>query len=293
MVSGLIGGGLLPEGIDLSGVTLPALALQTGLIVGALPSVRETGAVRRGLTLVWLHHLCITLPLGAAAFVIGVHSPLGIGVFLMAAAPPAALVPTYAEAIDLDLRATLAFVFISYLSGLVLTPALLLVVAGTTAGTDSIIVTLGVGLILPSLAGRALHRPIGRIPQNIRRAASAFLVFLITLGLGADLVASISAGSVTPELIVVTLLVLTGRTLGTGSLAARLAPRELAYEARLAGGFKNIALAAAVAAQLFGPMAALPSLLGFPFEAGYFMFIARHRARSTQAGAKTDLVGRA
>jgi len=292
MVSGLIGGGLLPEGIDLSGVTLPALALQTGLIVGALPSVRETGAVRRGLTLVWLHHLCITLPLGAAAFVIGVHSPLGIGVFLMAAAPPAALVPTYAEAIDLDLRATLAFVFISYLSGLVLTPALLLVVAGTTAGTDSIIVTLGVGLILPSLAGRALHRPIGRIPQNIRRAASAFLVFLITLGLGADLVASISAGSVTPELIVVTLLVLTGRTLGTGSLAARLAPRELAYEARLAGGFKNIALAAAVAAQLFGPTAALPSLLGFPFEAGYFMLIARHRARSTQAGAKAGLAGR-
>jgi predicted Na+-dependent transporter len=286
MLSGLGVGAVLPSEIDLSWVTLPALALQTGVTVGALPSIRRTGGVRRGLALLGLHHLCMTLPLALAALIIGVETQLGFGVFLMAAAPPAALVPTYAEAIELDVPAVLAFVFIAYAGGLLITPALLLLVAGTTAGTESIVTTLAVGLILPSLAGRALHGVIGRIPERRRRLAVAAFVFLITLGLGGDLVTSVSSGSVTLSVLGVTLLVLTGRTLGTGWLAARFAPASLRMEARLAGGYKNIALAAAVAAQLAGPVAALPALLGFPFEGAYFVLLARRRARSQKLASQ-------
>lgn len=278
MVSGVVVGALLPSGVDLSGLTLPALALQTALTVGALPPVRAMGSVRRGLSLLWLHHLCMTLPLAAAGIALGVDTALGFGVFLMAAAPPAALVPAYAEAIDLDVRAVLVFVFVAYAAGLIITPAMLLVVAGTTAGTESVLTIAAVGLILPSLAGRALHRPLNRIPQAQRRRVAAGLVFLITLGLGGDLAESITGGSLTVGFVAATLVILAARTVLTGSLAARLAAEDLRFEAQLAGGFKNIALAAAIAASLFGPVAALPSLLGFFFEAGYVVVIAHRRA---------------
>ncbi len=68
------------------------------------------------------------------------------------------------------------------------------------------------------------------------------------------------------------------RTFGTGWLARRLSPSALDHVAPFAGGFKNIALAAAVAGTLFGPAAAVPALACFPAEVAYFLMLAHSGA---------------
>jgi len=75
--------------------------------------------------------------------------------------------------------------------------------------------------------------------------------------------------------VALTLAALAARTFGTGALARWLAPSALRAEAPLASAFKNIALVAAVAGSLHGPAAALPALLAFAFELGYFVWLAR------------------
>jgi hypothetical protein len=91
----------------------------------------------------------------------------------------------------------------------------------------------------------------------------------------------LSADNVTVGGIGAIALLLVARTAGSGWIAGALSPANLASEGALAGGFKNIALSAGASAALMGSAAALPSLLAFPVEACYFMFLAQQRPPSS------------
>jgi predicted Na+-dependent transporter len=256
-------------------LALPALALQTFITVGGIPRARDRAAVHDGVRLVVLHYTVATLPMAAVAALVGLDDPLGFGLFLIAIAPPGALLPAYAARLEVDVRSMLVFVLLAYAIALVLVPVLLFLVAGTTVGVSSIAVTVGVGLIGPAVLGRLLHDRIVRVSPAIRRRTVNTMVFLICLGLGGEMVDGIRAAGVGVGGLALVGVALTLRTFGSGWVNSVLAPRRLATEAALAGGFKNVALSAAVGGALLGPVAALPGLLCFFVDTAYFLWVAR------------------
>jgi hypothetical protein len=281
ILAGLIGGALLPAiSTAVAGIAIPALGFQTLLTVGALPSLGGRGAAVRGLKLLGLHLATLTAPLAVVGVLLGLEHPLGFGVFVMAVVPPAALVPTYAEAMKLDVGSAVAFCLTSYAIALVATPAALVAAAGSSLGRGAILSVLGVGLVAPTIAGRVLHRFLMKVPTGPRQVLVAIAIFLITFSLGGDLLPALSAENVTVGGIGAIALLLVARTAGSGWIAGALSPANLGSEAALAGGFKNIALSAGASAALMGSAAALPSLLAFPVEACYFMFLAQQRPPS-------------
>jgi hypothetical protein len=284
ILAGLVGGALLPGlSTSLAGIAIPALGFQTLLTVGALPSLGGWGATRRGLRLVGLHLATLSAPLAVAGALLGLDNPLGFGVFVMAVVPPAALVPTYAEAMNLEVGPAVAFCLTSYTIALVATPAALVAAAGSSLGREVILSVLGVGLVAPTIAGRLLHRFLMRVRTATRQTLVAIAIFLITFSLGGDLLPALSADHVTPGRIGAIGLLLLARTAGSGWIAGALSPSNLTSEGSLAGGFKNIALSAGASAALMGSAAALPSLLAFPAEACYFMFLAKRRSESAES----------
>ena len=260
-------------------LAVPALGLQTLVTVGGLPRRARGVEVGPGLVLLALHHALATVPLAVVAFAIGIDEPLGFGLFLMAVAPPAALIPAYADVAEIFAGNLLAFVLGGYGLALVLTPALVYLAAGQVVGLGAIALTLGAGLIVPSLLGRLLHPRIARVPQRVRRGVVNGAVLLISFALGGGIEAGLESSSVTLGAIVLVVAVLGVRAVAGGALAARVAPAPLAAEAPFAVGFKNAALAAATGGSLMGSAAALPGLLSFPVDILYFLLLARRQAR--------------
>jgi hypothetical protein len=261
-----------------SRLSIPALAFQTFLTVGAIPRRRGSAGLSEGLTLVALHYTVATLPLVAVAAFVGLRESLGFGLFVVAIVPPAALVPALAARLEVDVRSVLVFCLSAYSISLVLTPALLLLVIGSTVGVGGIASTVGVGLIAPSVLGRLLHERIVAVPRRVRRPVVDASVFLITFGVGGDVIDGLGSAGIGMGGVILVALVVAARSFGSGWLAARLAPRRLVAEAPLAGGFKNVALAAAVGGALLGPAAALPGLLAMIVEMVYFLVLAWQRA---------------
>ena len=277
---GLVAGAGLGLDDGASRIGIPALALQTFLTVGGIPRRRGSAGVRAGLVLTGLHYTAATLPLVAVAAIVGFREPIGFGLLLVAIAPPAALIPTFAARIGADVRSVLAFCLFAYAVGLVLTPLVLFLVAGSTVGIGAIATTAGVGFVAPTVLGRLLHEQIVRVPEAWRRRIVNAAVFLICLGVGGELLGGIGAAGVGLVPVALVSLAITGRSFLSGWLVARVAPRELLEEAPFAGGFKNVALAAAVGAALGGPVAALPGLVGFVAETLYFIWLVLRSARS-------------
>ena len=283
-MGGLGAGAVVPVSESAGALAIPALAVQTFLTVGAIPR-REGGIqVGPGLALLGLHHAVVTLPTIAVVLLFGITEPLGFGIFVMAVAPPAALVPTYADIAEVDVPNVLVFCLVGYGLSLVLTPLALFAAAGTTVGIDTIALTVTAGLIAPSILARLAHPWVARVPQRVRRAMVNTTVFLICFGLGGTFAESFGSQSVAALEVALILVMIVARTFGSGWLAARLAPRRLRSEAPFVG-FKNVALAAAVGGTLLGSAAALPGLLAFPVEAAYFFALAR---RSSQAGDDSE-----
>jgi hypothetical protein len=258
---------------------VPALGLQTLLTVGALPRRQRTVDLRPGLILLGLHLALASLPLALVGLAIGLDDPLGFGLFLIAAAPPAALIPAYADVAEVPGGDLLVFVLLAYGLALVLTPALVYVAAGELVGLGPIALTLGAGLVAPAVLARVLHPQITRIPQRVRRGVVNSTVVVICFGLGGGLFKSLDSIEVTAPALGVVLIALVVRSAAGAALATRIAPLELRAEAPFAVAFKNVALAAAVGGSLVGAAAALPGLLAFPVEILYFLFLAHRRAR--------------
>ena len=259
-------------------LAVPALGVQTLLTVGALPRRERSVELRPGLILLGLQIAIGSLPLAVVALAIGLDDPLGFGLFLIAAAPPAALVPAYADVAEVPGGDLLVFVLLAYGLGLVLTPALVYLAAGEVVGLGAIAVTLGAGLVAPALLARVLHPQIARIPQRVRRGLVNTSVLAICFGLGGELLDSFGSD--------VNLLTLSAvaaalalRSAAGSALAVWVAPPDLEAEAPFAVAFKNVALAAATGGSLVGAAAALPGLLAFPVEILFFLFLAHRRAR--------------
>ena len=260
-------------------LAVPALGFQTLLTVGALPRRERSVDLRPGLTLLGLHLVLASLPLALVALAIGLDDPLGFGLFLIAAAPPAALIPAYADVAEVPGGDLLVFVLIAYALALFLTPALVYLAAGELVGLGAIALTLGAGLIAPALLARALHPQIARIPQRVRRGMVNSTVVVICFGLGGGLVDSLGSAEMSVPVLAVVLVALILRSAVGSEVATWIAPAELKTEAPFSVAFKNVALAAAAGGSLVGAVAALPGLLAFPVEILYFLFLAHRRAR--------------
>jgi hypothetical protein len=279
VIAGLgLGAALSPPG-SARALSIPALAVQTLLTVGALPRRERSAELRPALILFGLHTALASLPLALVALAIGLDDPLGFGLFVVAAAPPAALIPAYADVAEVPGRNLLVFVLLAYALGLVLTPALVYLAAGELVGVGAIALTLGAGLVAPALLARALHPQIARIPQRARRGLVNFSVLVICFGLGGEVVDSVGSAEVTAVGVAVVVAALALRSAGGAAVATRLAPEELKEEAPFAVAFKNIALAAATGGSLVGAAAALPGLVAFPVETLFFLYLAQRRAR--------------
>ena len=265
---------------------MPALAFQTLLTVGALPRRERSVGLRPGLILLGLHFALASLPLALVGLAIGLDDPLGFGIFLIAAAPPAALIPAYADVAEVPGGDLLAFVLIAYGLALFLTPALVYVAAGELVGLGPIALTLGAGLIAPAVLARVLHPQVARIPQDVRRGLVNCTVIVICFGLGGGLFKGLDAIDATGPTLGIVVAALVARSVVGGAIATRIAPRDLKAEAPFAVAFKNVALAAAVGGSLAGSVAALPGLIGFPVEILYFLFLAQRRARRDSAFAE-------
>jgi hypothetical protein len=261
-------------------LAVPALGLQTLLTVGALPRREEGVELRPGLQLLAMHHLIASLPMALVGIAIGIHEPLGFGLFMIAAAPPAALIPAYADVAEVPGRDLLVFVLLAYGVALVLTPALTYLAAGKVVGVGTIALTLTGGLIAPAILARVLHTQVVRIPQRVRRAIVSCTVVVICFGLGGGFRDGLDDASVTVFALVLVMAALAIRSFGGIWVAGRVAPAALREDAPFAVAFKNVALAAAVGGSLLGPVAALPGLLGFPVEILAFLWLARRHARA-------------
>jgi hypothetical protein len=260
-------------------LAVPALGLQTLLTVGALPRRERSVELRPGLTLLGLHVALASVPLALVGLAIGLDDPLGFGLFLIAAAPPAALIPAYADVAEVPGGDLLVFVLIAYGLALVVTPALVYLAAGEVVGVGLIALTLGAGLVAPALLARALHPQIARIPQRVRRGVVNSTVVVICFGLGGGLPEGLDSDDFSALTLGVVVVALVARSAAGGALAARIAPAQLKIEAPFAVAFKNVALAAAVGGSLAGAVAALPGLVAFPIEILYFLFLAQRSAR--------------
>jgi hypothetical protein len=260
-------------------LAVPALGLQTLLTVGALPRRERSVELRPGLILLGLHLALASLPLALVGLAIGLGDPLGFGLFLIAAAPPAALIPAYADVAEVPGGDLLVFVLLAYGLALVLTPALVYLAAGELVGLGPIALTLGAGLVAPAVLARVLHPRIARIPQRVRRGLVNGTVLVICFGLGGGLFKGLDSVDVTTLTLGVVVAALVARSTVGSALATRIAPRALETEAPFAVAFKNVALAAAVGGSLAGAVAALPGLVAFPIEILYFLFLAQRRAR--------------
>jgi hypothetical protein len=269
-----LGAVLAPPGLSTT-LSVGALGVQTLMTVGALPPREPAAALRPGLAMLALHLAIASAPMLALGMVVGLDEPAGLGLFLIGAAPPAALIPAYADVAEIPRGDLLAFVLLAYGLSLGLTPLLVLLAAGEVAGIGTIALTLGAGLILPSVLARVLHRRIAAIPQRVRRTVVNVSVFAICFGLAGGF-GDVEGSASTLVLVLVALLV---RSFAGATLAARIAPPKLRTEAPFAVAFKNVALAAAVAGSVSGTAAALPALLGFGVEILCFLWLAQRRAR--------------
>lgn len=275
-----MGAALSPPG-STRALAVPALGLQTLLTVGALPRRERSVELRPGLVLLGLHLALASFPLALVGLAIGLEDPLGFGLFLIAAAPPAALIPAYADVAEVPGGDLLVFVLLAYGLGLVLTPALVYLAAGELVGLGPIALTLGAGLVAPAALARVLHPQIARIPQRVRRGLVNCTVVVICFGLGGGLLDSLDSVEVNAPTLAVVVAALALRSTAGAALATRIAPVELETEAPFAVAFKNVALAAAVGGSLVGAVAALPGLLAFPVEILFFLYLAQRRARQS------------
>ena len=206
-------------------LSVPALALQTLLTVGALPRRERSVELRPGLVLLGLHMALASLPSALVALAIGLDDPLGFGLFLVAAAPPAALIPAYADVAEVPGTNLLVFVLIAYGVGLVLTPALVFLAAGELVGVGPIALTLGAGLVAPAVLARVLHPQIARIPQRVRRGLVNASVLVICFGLGGEVVDSVGSADVTAVGVAVVVAALVLRSAGGAAVATAVGAR--------------------------------------------------------------------
>lgn len=268
-IGGLLIGAVVPSAEHLRQFALVSLFVQTMIAVGGLAEARSEFSLSWAVRMLMKHHLIHSLPLMVVGAVIGLDTWLGAGTFVLGAVPPAIALPSYAAACGGHVRPVIQFCILGYAVGVLLTPVLILGALGTTGRVGSMVLTLLFGLVLPAMLG-ALGRPwLRRVPRGASFTVVSISVLILMLGMGSELRVAFTIGLGEPVLLWAAGVVAFGRCLWGAMLGwAWARDGVLRVESALAGGCKNVVLAAVIADGAVGTMAALPALLGLFAEAG-------------------------
>lgn len=211
-----------------------------------------------------------SLPLVLVALVLGVSTPLGLGFMILALMPVAAGLPAYAATLGLRAERVTLFTLASYAIALVVTTLGVSALLGNSATQRAITTTMILGLVLPTILGIVVAKPLTRTSHSGRRAVTIAALLVAIFGVGSRIgydVAFSVASHVTAVVIVLALL----RAPLTGALGAVMntvpSLRTNLRESALAGGYKNCALAAVIGLAAGIPEAAIPGAVGLASEA--------------------------
>lgn len=261
-IAGLLIGSVVPAAEQVRPLALPLLFLQTMVAVGALSEVHSDSTRQWAWQMLLRHHAIVSIPLMALGLAMGLDTSWGVGTFVLGAVPPAIALPSSVAACGGRVRPVVQFTLIGYGLGVVLTPALMLIVLGTAGRLGPMVITLLVGLIAPAIIGTLARPWLQRIPRGGSFGIVCMSVLVLMLGMGSDLREAIVLGLQSPGLLWLAAAIGFGRCIWGASMGLRFAPQgKLLLESALAGGGKNAVLAAVIASSAFGPLAALPALL--------------------------------
>jgi hypothetical protein len=223
------------------------------------------------LRLLLINLLAGSVPMAIVGILLGPSTPAGLGFLLLAIVPVAAGVPAYANALGVPAERITLFALMSYLLGLIVTPILMAVIAGRSESQSALWFTVAFGLVLPSVLGILLARPISSIRIGLRRTVILSSLLLVMAGVGSALGSlRISFDSLGAPLGLIVLIGLARAPLGALIARGLNHVRRLqtsASEAMLSGGYRNCAFACVAALALGVPEAAIPGALGLASEA--------------------------
>lgn len=287
LIGGLLVGVVVPPAEQLRSWALAGLFVQTLIAVGALAEPHAARSQRWALRMVVVHHLAASAPLLLVGLLAGLDTPLGAGSFLLGAVPPAAGLPSYAASCGAHVRPMIRFCLLTYAVGVVLTPVLVLAGFGSGGRLGVLVLTLSVGLVLPAILGTVGRPWLVRVPRTLSFAVVSVGILVVMLGLGSDFRAAIEVGLDTPTFLVLAAAVGVGRCMLGAAVGLALAPPGTRLESIMAGGYKNVVLAAVIAFPAGGPLAMLPALFSLFAEAALLtgLSVAGGRLRGGAEGA--------
>jgi len=267
MTVGLGGGFLAPAQFDTNVILWPSIFAQTVTAVGGLRPDWLTERAKRAdaIRLLVIHHTAATVPYLLAWLFLPADlkaSPLAIGLIWLAIVPTAAGLPAYATAARTSPTTITAFALLAYLSGLLITPLLALLLFGGAADIGMLLLSMGAGLIVPALLGVLLGRGIRRIPPQVRTGVVAACMAITTYVFASAMRETLATGALPIGLVLVALAAGAARVPVSAALGMLMTLRRpgLRAAAAVAAGYKNDALAASTALQVAGPVAVLPAL---------------------------------
>lgn len=267
MTVGLAGGFLSPAQFDTNTILWPAIFAQTLAAVGGLrPDWLIDGKKRaEAVRLLLVHHAAGTFPFLLVWIFLPSEfkgTPVAVGLVWLAIVPTAAGLPAYAAAARIAPSTITAFALLAYLSGLLVTPILAVVIFGGDAGVGRLVLAMLAGLVVPASLGIGLGRWIRCIPARIRAGIVVVSMTITTYVFGSAMSEALSGGAVPGALVTGALLAGAARVPVSTVIGVLLTGRHrsLRAQAALAAGYKNDALAASTALQVAGPIAVLPAL---------------------------------
>lgn len=291
----IVGGGTQTHLVGLPVITV-CLFIATGITVGGLEKDWHSsrGNYAMALRLLITNLVAGSLAMVVVGLVLGPTTPAGTGFLLLAVVPVAAGIPAYAGALGVPAERLAVFALLSYGVALVVTPFLLALILGSTATWGPLVLTIIGGLLAPSILGVVLSRPIQRVASRYRRIVVIAALLLAMVGIGSVLNPSeLLAVDLGAPVFVVVILGLIRAPLGglLGAVLNRIwSHPPTTVESALAGGYKNGALAGAVAIAAGMPAAAVPPALGLVSEAallGLISLIGPRLGRSRQSTVLT------
>lgn len=232
---------------------------------------RSPGNYRTAVTLLMINILAGSIPVAIVGLCIGKSTPAGMGFLALAVVPVAAGIPAYAGALGVPAERMSLFALVSYVGALAVTPLFLGLVLGGGSTWMPLVLTVLVGLVLPSVGGIVTARHVKRVPVRARRSIVITALLTAMFGLGGALHnAGVGSAEFGAPIVLVVLLGLLRAPIGGligVALGRHLPSAPTSVESALAGGYKNCALAGASAIAAGVPAAAVPSAIGLVSEA--------------------------
>lgn len=211
-----------------------------------------------------------SLPLVLLALVLGLTTPLGLGFMILAFMPVAAGLPAYAATLGIRAERITLFTLASYAIALVVTPLAVSALLGNSATQTPITTTMIFGLVLPTILGIVVAKPLARTSHRARRAVTIASLLVAIFGVGSRIGFDVTFSAATHVTVVVMVLALLRAPI-TAFLGAAMNSvpllRTNVRESALSGGYRNCALAAVIALAAGIPEAAIPGAVGLASEA--------------------------